>query len=791
MRSLRLYLVVMASLLVLLVCAATGVLIWQLERLSRAHTERELLETARAMSLAVDGRLQSYQGILGALLQSEALQREDWPAFDAQARRLLSGPDVWIALGDRRDHQRVNTLLPRGATLPKGHLPDRVWSILDRGQTHICDLSHGLVEPNILCVDAPVMRGGRAAYHLTIVFKPQALASIVGSQRPTGRRFASVIDGNGVLIWRNTDPERYLGAVADQRMLAALGRAPSGVMNSRSLNGVPTLLAYARSPISGWSFLVAIPRTEAGAAGEKALSYGIVGAAILLLLGVGTGLVAGGRVSDAVARLSHAAERARRGEPAAFRPSGLDEIDAVGLLLDEAIAARDASQERFNLAQEIGGIGAWEWDVAKDEGHVSGGYKQMHGLEGAPGPLNLKQVLGVIHPDDLSGYIERLNAATRRREASTNNYRVVLPDGSIRWISAKGRPLFDEAGTFARALGIVRDVTAEHEASAAIRASEQRLALALAAGRMAVWEVDGLGRLTPNPAINQLAGLPPEAEPTLAELEPNYLPGEVDRIRAEAEAALARGEPFFDVEYRYRRTDGEVRWFNARAELRRTPSGEPEGAIGIVLDVTERKLSEERLRLLTREVDHRANNLMAVVQGAVRLSRGADVAALQEIIIGRVHALARAHQLLADSRWEGADLKRLVEDEIAAFTLGEGERVHVDGGPLSLPPAAAQGVAMALHELATNAAKHGALSTADGHVEIAWKVEDGRLRLRWRETGGPPVREPPTRGFGMTVLRRAVAGSLRGSTRLDWREEGLVCELELPLGQDQLDAARA
>jgi two-component sensor histidine kinase len=204
--------------------------------------------------------------------------------------------------------------------------------------------------------------------------------------------------------------------------------------------------------------------------------------------------------------------------------------------------------------------------------------------------------------------------------------------------------------------------------------------------------------------------------------------------------------------------------------------------VGAIQDITLRKADEERMRLLAREVDHRANNLLTVVQGTVALSQAADAPGLKTVITGRVNALARAHQLLAKARWEGADLRRLVEEELLPFSLGDEGRVHVSGPPIALAPAAAQAVAMALHELATNAAKYGALSTPEGRVEVQWSCDPlGALTLCWREAGGPRVRKPQTRGLGTTLLARALSGPIGGKTRLDWRPEGLVCELVLPM----------
>jgi two-component sensor histidine kinase len=203
--------------------------------------------------------------------------------------------------------------------------------------------------------------------------------------------------------------------------------------------------------------------------------------------------------------------------------------------------------------------------------------------------------------------------------------------------------------------------------------------------------------------------------------------------------------------------------------------------VGTLQDITARKADEERLRLLAREVDHRANNLMTVVQGAVALSQAADPEALKTVITGRVNALARAHQLLAQARWEGADLRRLVEEELLAFSLGDEGRVSIRGDPVALPPAAAQSLAMALHELATNAAKFGALSAPGGRVVVSWAHDpEGGLEICWREAGGPTVRKPHRKGLGTTLLGRALAGPIRGWTTLDWRPEGLVCQLRLP-----------
>ena len=208
---------------------------------------------------------------------------------------------------------------------------------------------------------------------------------------------------------------------------------------------------------------------------------------------------------------------------------------------------------------------------------------------------------------------------------------------------------------------------------------------------------------------------------------------------------------------------------------------------GVNYDVTERRRAEERQLLLAREVDHRAKNALAVVQSIVALTRHADPERFRTAVTGRIAALARAHTLLARDGWDGAGLRELIEQEVAPYRAGTDapDRVTLHGADVALAPGAAQPLAMALHELATNAAKYGALSRPGGHVALAWQVtEAGRLVLRWTETGGPTLDGPPARrGFGSSVIRNTVERQLGGRCLFEWRAEGLDCTLDLPATQ--------
>jgi two-component system CheB/CheR fusion protein len=197
-------------------------------------------------------------------------------------------------------------------------------------------------------------------------------------------------------------------------------------------------------------------------------------------------------------------------------------------------------------------------------------------------------------------------------------------------------------------------------------------------------------------------------------------------------------------------------------------------------DITEQKKSEEALRLLAQEVDHRSKNLLALVQATVHFSVAETPEAIKIAIEGRIQALSNVHTLLAKSRWAGADLRTLVRDELNPYCPQSTSRCDIDGTDLTLKPQSAQLIAMVLHELTTNAVKYGALSAPKGRVRVEWsKAANESFLLRWVEVGGPPVKPPTRQGFGTGVLARALSTQLQGKLRFDWRPDGLLCEIEM------------
>jgi PAS domain S-box-containing protein len=256
-----------------------------------------------------------------------------------------------------------------------------------------------------------------------------------------------------------------------------------------------------------------------------------------------------------------------------------------------------------------------------------------------------------------------------------------------------------------------------------------------------------------------------------------------DRQSEEREilTSIRRGERIDNFETVRQRKNGSLIAVSLTVSPVKDGEGRIVGASKIARDITEQKRNQELIATLAREAEHRSKNLLASVQATVNLSQSDTPEGLKKAIEGRIQALAIVHSLFAQSRWIGAELLTIASQELAPYSANNESRMRIGGPPVFLEPDAAQAIAVTLHELATNAAKYGALSRADGRVDLKWTHEtDGRLLLRWTEIGGPPVQTPTRKGLGSRIIEQMIA-QLKGKTCLKWRAEGLLCEITLQL----------
>jgi two-component sensor histidine kinase/DNA-binding response OmpR family regulator len=327
----------------------------------------------------------------------------------------------------------------------------------------------------------------------------------------------------------------------------------------------------------------------------------------------------------------------------------------------------------------------------------------------------------------------------------------------------------------------VADRTAELERSnRQLQQSEERRNLALAAGKMGSWDWDLVrGDCVWDEGQRRIFEVDPEFEATLPRLRKLVHRDDWGMLyRALQHARRDAGSQ--QVEFRICRSDGGVGWCLGTVAASTDASNRITRISGVTIDITDRKEAEQRQLLLAREVDHRAKNALAVVHAIVSLTRADNIAQFVAAVEGRVQALARAHSLLSESRWRGANISDIIEEELAPYRAPHFDRVRISGTSLSLDPSTAQALALALHELATNAAKYGALSRPSGRLAVSWSLTNGRLELQWIERGGPPPEPTEPGGFGIRVIKAGVEGQLDGSVEFDWRHDGLRCSLSIP-----------
>jgi two-component sensor histidine kinase len=252
---------------------------------------------------------------------------------------------------------------------------------------------------------------------------------------------------------------------------------------------------------------------------------------------------------------------------------------------------------------------------------------------------------------------------------------------------------------------------------------------------------------------------------------------------AVAKAIDPLGDGRYNVDYRVRQLDGSWRWLSAWGVVEfqgEGPARRPVAITGASRDLTSAKLAEEHQRLLVNELNHRVKNTLATVQAIsyMTLRNAAHLDEARHSLEGRIVSLARAHDLLIPQNWAGADLVDVVARSLAAFA---NEQCEVDGPSVKVSPKQALALSMALHELATNASKYGALAVPSGRVRLAWEIRSEALTLTWRESGGRPVETPTRRGFGSRLLENGLARELSGETTVDYAPTGIVCTITAPL----------
>ena len=357
-------------------------------------------------------------------------------------------------------------------------------------------------------------------------------------------------------------------------------------------------------------------------------------------------------------------------------------------------------------------------------------------------------------------------------------------DGQLFWASGEMMPLMDSADRHVGYLKILRDRTASKMAEEKLAKSEERLNLALGASSLiGIWDWDLLADVVYADAnfartYNVDPAWASRGAP-VAEYMKNFHPDDIEGFQAELDRTLDAADEF-SYEYRILQTDGSVRWLLARGRVVLNEKGTAVRFPGASIDITDRKIAEQQRIELTREMSHRIKNILAMVQ-AIATQTFRMVTSVEEgreAFAGRLTALARAQDILTQKSWETAGIRDVVEGALEPHRSGQG-RYRLNGPDLVLTAQQGLGLSLALHELATNAAKYGAMSNDSGSVSIEWSIlPSGAFAFSWREAGGPPVEVPARKGFGSRLVERIVATYFDGEAKLDFPPEGVAFRLQ-------------
>ena len=443
----------------------------------------------------------------------------------------------------------------------------------------------------------------------------------------------------------------------------------------------------------------------------------------------------------------------------------------------EANALREAA-ERLELAHEAGGMGAWDLDLRSDHAVWTAQMRRLIGVD-EDAPASSALFFEKVHPEDRPGLAAAFGSAIEAGVDFDREFRIVLPDGEIRNLVGRGRVIEKDAAGPVRMIGINYDVTERRRAERRIRESEALLRLVLdnSVAFMAVLEPSGEMAEVNATALEAGGVTREEVLGRLFHETPWWSHDPTQASRVKDSIAEARGGKVvrYDVVVRMR---GDTRMI---VDMMLAPIRDREGrTLRIVasgVDVTDREAASDQTRVLMREINHRSKNLLTLVQVIARRTRDGDPEDFHERFERRLISLAGAQDLLVRDESDGARLDELVRSQLGHFSDLVGSRIIVEGPSIRLDSDAAQYIGMAMHELATNAGKYGALSTEGGTVRLVWRLDgDGpggrRLAVEWLERGGPPAEPPARTGFGTVVIERLVRDALSAEVSLGYGPEG-------------------
>ena len=487
----------------------------------------------------------------------------------------------------------------------------------------------------------------------------------------------------------------------------------------------------------------------------------------------------GGAVYDAVT-----------GEPTRILGNNIDITERKEAEL--ALAERNM---QLALAGKASLVGTFAYDLETERVQVSESYAAIYDFQEGTTEIAPSQWRALVHPDDL----ERLESrrcqafADGRREYGLE-YRIVLPNRGLRWIETRSFISYDAEGHPQRVVGVNIDITERRRMEQALTDRNRQLELAGKAALVGSFAIDldtaredfTSNRMHFSPGYAAIYGLPEETmEISVGDWRSLVQPDDLSQFLEHLQQTFSERRGEHHSEFRIVRPCGTIRWIETRSFIEYDQAGYARRMVGVNIDITERKRAEAARKILNAELDHRVKNSLATVSAVISQTRQASrsLDGFVDGLEGRIRSMATTHELLSFGHWQGVSLTELIRRELEPYAARNNTEV---GGPhVVLKPEAGQAIAMVLHELATNAAKYGALTNKNGRVSIRWdQRSNGRARsnlvVEWKEIGGPPVVETGKTSYGTSTIRHLIPYEFGGTVDLMLDLEGVRCRVELP-----------
>ncbi len=748
------------------------------------QARQDLAIEARALSANVDREVVGEIERLQALAASPSLRDGDFAEFQRQAEAsLILRQSGNIMVIDRHMEQLVNTWVAFGRPLPKTAVPEAVERAFATGKPQVTGVFTGsVVKQSVFAIIVPVEIDGENRYTLARSPDHHTLAGMVAAnQMPAGwhvvisdaaRRIIAQSDRAGEDIGQESRPSERHG----------VGR--SGAIEFVDADGRQSLEAYAWSELTGWETAVSAPKALLEAPVRAQWRTLGVSALLAFALVVAFGSWLGQIIARSVGHAARAAISPGEGGAALQTGTPIAEVNTLMAELRDTTALLRDSEAAFRAMFDVSSVGKVE--VQLGTGRFLRANAAMCKFVGySEGELLVRTVYDITHPDDRDldrKLLPRMIAGELAGFELEKRY--ISKDGNPVWARTAVNVIRDGFGRPLRNIGVILDISARKRAEEDLKASKDRLQLALKAALLGWWQYDPRrGVILVDTRLKEIFDFTDEETP-IEEFIKRVHPDDLERVLADREAALNPANPKpYAHEYRIRRRDGEVRWvevhglayFEGVRRERRLAS-----FIGTAQDITERRERQEREHLLMREVNHRAKNMLSVVDSIAHQTATKSSEDFIERFSERIQALSANQDLLVRSEWHGVEIEDLVRAQLAPFADLIGSRIVVCGSKQRLNAGSAQAIGLALHELATNAGKYGALSTDTGRVDVSWGSAGDVFSISWIERDGPPVSPPERRGFGTIVIKAMAERSLDGRVDLDYPPSGVTWRLTCP-----------